>query len=135
MSDEVEPGLSERYRKASPWPVFVALGFVISEIGVVLGFFPITVGGLLLFGGTVAGILGEAGYVTRPSRSLVGFGVVVLAFGLLTVGLNVDPATATLAGLLDPANPFVYRGSAIASAGAILLAIGVVLRGFDGTAT
>jgi hypothetical protein len=134
MSDEVEPGLSERYRKASPWPVFVALGFVIAEVGVVLGFFPIAVGGLLLFGGTVAGILNEAGYVARPDRSLVALGGVVLAFGLLTVGLNVDPAALTPAGLLDPSKPFVYRGTAIASAGTILCAIGLTLRGFGRTA-
>jgi hypothetical protein len=128
MSDEVEPGVSDQYRKASPWPVFVALGFVIAEVGVVLGLFPIAVGGLLLFGGTVAGILSEAGYVGRPARSLGAFGVVLLAFGALTVGLNVDAAALTVAGLLDPAKPFVYRGTAIASAGTILGAAGLTLR-------
>jgi hypothetical protein len=130
MSDEVEPGLSNRYRKASPWPVFVALGFVVSEVGVVLGLFPVAVGGLLLFGGTAAGILSEAGYVARPDRSLVAFGVVLISFGLLTVGLNVDPAALSVTGLLDPSKPFVYRGMAIASSGVILCVLGLTLRAF-----
>ncbi|MFT4923770.1 MAG: hypothetical protein ACI8XM_003001 [Haloarculaceae archaeon] len=131
MSDEVQPGLSDQYRKASPWPLFVALGFVISEVGIILGFFPVAVGGLLLFGGTVAGILTEAGYITRPGWSLGVFGVVLGAFGLATVGLNIDPAAlrigVLLDVLLDPANPFVYRGSAIAVAGLILIAMGLAV--------
>jgi hypothetical protein len=110
--------------------VFVALGFVVSEVGVVLGLFPVAVAGLLLFGGTVAGILTESGYVTRPDRSLAAFGVVLVGFGLLTVGLNVDPAAISVAGLLDPAKPFVYRGVAIASSGAILGVLGLTLRAF-----
>jgi hypothetical protein len=127
MTDEVEPGLSDQYRKASPWPVFIALGFVISEIGVVLGFFPVTVGGLLLFGGTVAGILSESGYVTRPWFSLVAFGTLALGFGALTVGLNAELATLTLDALLDPAQPFVYRGSAIGIAGIMLVGAGATI--------
>jgi hypothetical protein len=126
MSDEIEPGLSERYRKASPWPMFVALGFVLSEIGVVLGFFPVTVGGLLLFGGTVAGILSEAGYVEQPWRSLFALGALLLAFGLLTIGLNLDGGLA-VGTLLDPANPFVYRGFAIAVAAVIIVGVGLTL--------
>lgn len=127
MSDEVEPGIGDRYRKASPWPVFVALGFVISELGVVLGFFPVTVGGLLLFGGTVAGILSESGYVRHPWRSLTGFGILAIAFGALTIGLNADLASLSLEMLLDTGNPFVYRGSAIFMAGLILVAAGVTV--------
>lgn len=134
MSDGVQPGLSDQYRKASPWPVFVALGVVVSEVGVVLGLFPVAVGGLLLFGGTVAGILSEAGYVARPWRSLGAFGLVLLAFGLLTVGLNLDPAALGVGAVLDPTKPFVYRGTAIASAGAILVAVGLSLRIFGGEA-
>lgn len=133
MSDEVEPGLSEQYRKASPWPVFVALGFVISEIGVVLGLFPVTVGGLLLFGATVAGILSESGYVVRPWRSLVVLAVALLALGLLAIGLNVDPGSLSVAALLDPSRPFVYRGTAIAAAGLILAAVGGTLRIAEGS--
>ncbi|WP_302080303.1 DUF7541 family protein [Salinibaculum rarum] len=125
---DVQPGLSDQYRKASPWPMLVAFGFVISEVGVVLGLFPITVGGLLLFGGTVSGILSESGYAAQTWRSLVAFGVVLLAFGALTVGLNISVGALSLEALLDTARPFVYRGSAITAAGLILVAVGVTLH-------
>jgi hypothetical protein len=125
---EVDPGLSDQYRKASPWPMLVAFGFVISEVGIVLGYFPVAVGGLLLFGGTVAGILSESGYVERTWRSLVGFGVILLSFGALTIGLNIDVAALGVDALLDTASPFVYRGSAIAASGLMLAAVGVTLK-------
>ncbi len=125
---EVDPGLSEQYRKASPWPMLVAFGFVISEVGVVLGYFPVTVGGLLLFGGTVGGILSESGYVEQTWRSLAVFGTILIAFGALTIGLNIDVAALTAEALLDTARPFVYRGSAIAAAGMMLVAVGVTLK-------
>jgi len=60
--------------------------------------------------------------------SLAALGVVVTAFGLLTVGLNVDPAGLSAATLLDATNPFVYRGSAIATAGILLVVLGGTLR-------
>lgn len=131
MTDEVEPGLSDQYRKASPWPLFVALGVVLSEVGVVLGLFPVTVGGLLLFGGTVAGILKESGYVDRPAVALASLGLVLLAIGLLAVLLQVDVGAISIDVLLDPTRPFVYRGSAIAGAGIILVAIAGALGGTD----
>jgi len=40
---EETPGLSEQYRKASPWPLFIALGVPISEIGLVFDIFPVAV--------------------------------------------------------------------------------------------
>ena len=125
---EVDPGLSDQYRKASPWPMLVAFGFVISEVGVVLGYFPVAVGGLLLFGGTVAGILSESGYVEQTWRSLVVFGTILVSFGALTIGLNIDVAALGVDVLLDTARPFVYRGSAIAAAGVMLVAVGVTLK-------
>ena len=52
--------------KASPWPLFVALGLAVGEVGVFMGLYPVAVGGLLLFVGSVAGIVQEAGYSERP---------------------------------------------------------------------
>lgn len=127
MSDEVEPGLSDRYRKASPWPLFVALGIVLSEVGVILGFFPVTVGGLLLFGATVAGILRESGYVGRPALAMAVIGLALAGVGLLAVLLQVDPAAVSLEVLLDRTRPFVYRGTAVTVAGLALLAVAVAL--------
>ncbi|MEF8775390.1 MAG: cox cluster protein [Haloarculaceae archaeon] len=127
MTDEVEPGLSDQYRKASPWPMFVALGVVLSEVGVVLGFFPVTVGGLLLFGATVAGILRESGYVGRPALAMALIGIVLAGIGLLAVLLQVDPGLLSMEVLLDRTRPFVYRGTAVGAAGTILVGIAVAL--------
>ena len=69
-------------RKASPWPVFVAVGLAVSEIGVFLdGLYPLAVAGLLLFVGSVAGIVAEAGYVDRPWPLLAGLSVVLVVLG------------------------------------------------------
>ena len=75
------PGLSEQYRKASPWPVFIALGVPLSEIGLVFDVFPLAVGGLLLFCGCIAAMLQEAGYVEMPWSALAVMSVVLFVFG------------------------------------------------------
>jgi hypothetical protein len=127
VSGEVSPGLSDQYRKASPWPMLVAFGFVISELGVLLGIFPITVGGLLLFGGTVAGFLNESEYVTRSWLSLAAIAAVLTVLGGLAVVVNLDISTLSVSALLDPARPFVYRGTSILAAAAIMFAVAVTL--------
>jgi len=76
-----QPGLSDEYRKASPWPVFVAFGLAIFEVGIVMALFPVAVGGLLLFVGSVVGVLRESGYVADPWKGLVTASVVCLAVG------------------------------------------------------
>lgn len=135
MSDDLEPGLSDQYRKASPWPLFVALGFVLSEVGVVLGLFPVTVGGLVLFGGTVAGILAESGYVGTIWKSLVAFGIVISVVGAAIVLVQLGPDGLAAAALLDSARPVVYRAAAIATAGLVLTGAGFALHlGDPGTA-
>jgi len=63
------PGLSEQYRKTSPWPLFIALGVPISEIGLVFDIFPVAVGGLLLFCGCIAGMLQVTISSGRPAHS------------------------------------------------------------------
>lgn len=80
-----EPGLSDQYRRASPWPLFVALGLALSEIGVFIGVFPVAVFGLLLFGGSIAGILTESGYTRRPWPVLIGLGAILAVAGVLVV--------------------------------------------------
>lgn len=102
-----QPGLSDQYRQASPWPLFIALGLALSEVGVVLDIVPISVGGLLLFFGSIVGIIQEAGYAESPWPIAAGIGVLLLVVG----------------GALD----FVYRdaiafrGLAIAITGALFL--------------
>jgi hypothetical protein len=78
---EETPGLSEQYRKASPWPLFIALGVPISEIGLVFDIFPVAVGGLLLFCGCIAGLLQESGYVAAPWNALGVMALLLFAAG------------------------------------------------------
>lgn len=121
---EEQPGLSDQYRTASPWPVFVALGLVLSEIGVFIGLFPVAVFGLILFGGSIAGILTESGYVTRPWPTLVGIGIVlaVIAAGLAVAYLPTASITVTNIGN----GPLFTRLVAVVVAGVVMVAMGGV---------
>ncbi|QCC48008.1 DUF7541 family protein [Halobellus limi] len=107
---DAEPGLSEQYRMASPWPLFIALGIPIAELGILFSLFPIAVGGLLLFGGSVAGMATESGYARTPWRGLIG-----VAAPLAVLGLSF---MFTRIGLPN-------RGLAIVAAAVILVAAGV----------
>lgn len=120
MADD--PGLSDQYGSASPWPLFVAVGFALAEVGVFMGIFPIAVGGVLLFGASVAGILRESGYVTRPWRLLAAIGLAFAALGALIAGTQIEPG-AVVDAIAEP-NGVAGRGLSIAVGGAILLAAG-----------
>lgn len=82
MDEQVEdaPGLSDQYARASPWPVFVVLGLVLGELGVVFAVPAVTVGGATLLAGSVVGILRESGYA---ATLWVPTGVVGAAYGAL----------------------------------------------------
>lgn len=127
-SETVDPGLSDQYRKASPWPLFVALGFAISEAGVLFGVVPVAVGGLLLFGGSIAGIVREAGYAERPWPLLAALGVVFSVAGALVVGTQVGfaPTIDALVDALLAPTGVTLRGLSILGAGGIMVAVGVV---------
>jgi hypothetical protein len=99
------PGLSDQYRAASPWPLFVALGIPISELGILFDVFALSVGGLLLFCGSVAGMAREAEYASSAWRALAVLGVICLALGgALAVGVDLPT-----------------RGYAVVAAGVLLL--------------
>lgn len=123
-------GVSDRYRMASPWPVFVALGFALTELGLVLGVFPVAVGGGLLFGASVAGILTEADYVGHLWRTAayIGVALVVVGAGLIVLGgqFGIDPAVAAIDRPNVAGHRLLSRGLAIATAGVLLLATGAV---------
>ena len=104
------PGLSDQYRKASPWPVFIALGVPISEIGLVFDIFPVAVGGLLLFCGCIAGMLQESGYVDLPWGALGVMSVLLFMIGGAVLYTNPGGVDLTL------------RGYALLATGGILLA-------------
>ncbi len=126
LDRDIEPGLSEQYRKASPWPLFVALGFVLSELGVIMGFFSVTVVGILLFGGTTGAILQESGYIAQSWRAMVSIGALFALLGAVVIATWGE--TLAVGGLVDPANSFAYRGFAVAISGAILAAVGTTAK-------
>ena len=106
--------------KSSAWPVFVALGLVLGEVGVVLGLYPFAVGGLLLFAGSVAGIVHEAGYTRHPWRLLGALGAVLVLLGAAVVASQLPAQTADAwAGALAADDQIVVRGFAIAAAGVV----------------
>ncbi|WP_410765271.1 cox cluster protein [Haloferax sp. DFSO60] len=109
------PGLSDQYRMASPWPVFVALGIPISELGLLFDLFPLAVGGLLLFCGSIAGMLQESGYVESIWKSLGVFSVLLFIIGGAFVFMD---------------GTLVTRGYAVIASGALLLFGGVVFELF-----
>jgi len=123
-----QPGVGDRRRKASPWPLFVALGLAISEVGVVLNLLPLSVGGLLLLVGSVSGIVREAGYVERPWGLLGALGALLVVLGAILVGTQVTALDAgAIAALVERSvvgpepNGVVQRGLSVGFAGAIAL--------------
>lgn len=106
-----QPGLSDEYRKNSPWPLFVAFGLAIFEVGIVWPLFPVAVGGLLLFVGSVVGILRESGYVSNPWKGLVTASVICLVVG--------SAVTLTTDGSVQ------LRGLAVVVGGVVVLFGGV----------
>lgn len=132
MDVDDQQGLSDQYPTASPWPVFVALGLALSEIGVFIGLFPVAVFGLILFGGSVAGILTESGYAERPWPTLVGVGAVL---SLLAVGIGavyLPLSAVTLANVGEGA--LFTRLVAVVVAGLVMAAMGGVGRVVEQTA-
>ena len=103
MSDESNANPSRK--KASPWPPFVALGLALSEVGVFIGLRSVSVVGLLLFVGTVTGILTESEYISRPARaaSVQGFGLISIGIVLIfqnQTGTTVRGQSIVIAGVL-----------------------------------
>jgi hypothetical protein len=119
-----DPGLSDQYPTASPWPLFVALGLALSEVGVFVGLFPVAVFGLILFGGSVAGILTESGYVERPWPTLVGVGVVLAAIAAAIAVLQLPAAELVVSNVGE--GPLFTRLVAVVIAGVVMAAMGGV---------
>ncbi|WP_435335577.1 DUF7541 family protein [Haloarchaeobius sp. TZWWS8] len=111
--------------KASAWPMLIAVGLAISEVGVVFAVLPVSVFGLLLFCGSVAGIVSESGYVDEPWGLMVGFAAVLVLVGAgLFIGYGGTIGGESLIGVSagTTAGGIAYRGVAIALAGVVTLA-------------
>lgn len=119
---EEEVGLSDQYVKASPWPLFVAGGFAVAELGVFVGIFPLAVFGTLLFGGSVAGILTESGYTARPWPTMLALGAILAVAGVAIVLWQTPLAAISIEqfgtdGVLSRALAIAVAGMGLAVAG------------------
>ncbi|MGQ3412258.1 DUF7541 family protein [Natrinema sp. LN54] len=108
-----------------PWPILVALGLVGSEVGIVVGFLPVAVIGLVAFAASVAGILADADYVDRPFAFAATFGAAFVVVG----GVLTAHGTGTVPiGLLEPLSGLASRGVALVIAGVVTIAGAGVMR-------
>ncbi|GGM73729.1 hypothetical protein J2752_002941 [Halarchaeum rubridurum] len=107
-----ESGLAAGYQRSSPWPVFLALGLVLSEVGVFLAgvLLPVAVGGLLLLEMYIIGIFRESGYARTLSRPALGIGSLFTTAGLVLLA----------------ATTYWIRGVTVLAAG-VLAAIGAIV--------
>lgn len=123
----------DRRGLSSPWPILVAVGFALSEVGVIVGLLPIAVGGLLVLSGGAAALLRESSYASSRWRPLSAFGgaLVVAGVGLYLAG---GGPLATVVGFAELGG-VASRGLAIALAGVIVLAGAVLERARTGATT
>lgn len=125
-ADTEDERMADRYHKTSPYPVVIALGLVLSEIGILFNFYPVAVGGLLLFVGSVSGIVHEAGYVTSPWRLGRWLGAVLVVVGLLVVSTQVDGGVSAYLTQLSVQDGITQRGFTIAATGLFVTVAGFV---------
>lgn len=111
MVEQTEQGLSDQYARASPWPIPVVLGIVISEIGIVFdGLLPVAVGGLLLLAASIVGILRESGFAATLYKPAIA---VAAVFGAGGAGLYAG-TTATARGMALGGTGVVVAAAAVA---------------------
>lgn len=111
---------------SSPWPVLVAVGLAVSELGVFVGSVPFSVAGLVLFGGAAAGLAHEAGYGGSPAGPLLVAGglLVVVGGGVWATRLHAFTVPALLAA--PAVDGVARRGVATLVAGGLLAGTGLV---------
>lgn len=111
--------------RASPWPILVALGLAVSELGVFLGSVPVAVAGVVLLGGASAGLARDAGYGASPVGPLLAAGglFVVLGGGVWAVRAVELTVPALLAA--PGGDGVARRGLAVLVAGWLLVGAGI----------
>jgi len=114
MAERTEQGLSDQYTRASPWPIPLVLGLVVTELGIVFqGLVPVAIGGMLLFAASVVGITRESEFADTLWRPALAVAVLFVAVGAVLytgteavtrgtamVGTGVVVAAASLAAFL-----------------------------------
>ena len=119
--------MADRYEKTSPWPIVVVFGLVLSEIGVLFNVYPVAVAGLVMFVGSISGIVHEAGYVTSPWGLVVGLGIALAILGFILISIRVDGVIPVSVLESAAADDVVQRGLTIGATGVVLSLAGLVL--------
>ncbi|WP_254822100.1 DUF7541 family protein [Haloglomus halophilum] len=119
-------GTEDGPTRVSAWPLVVALGLTVSEVGVFMGVYPLAVGGLVLFVASVAGITHEAGYTDRPWRVAGALGVMLVAVGVWMVATQVPLAVDPILTAVEQADGIVLRGFSVVGAG-LVATVGAVV--------
>lgn len=110
----------------SGWPIIVALGLVVGELGVLFGATPVAVGGVVLFGGGAAAIAREAGLARDPWRPLAAIGLVIgaLSFGVWSLRVyELSPGAYLMQVATDA---IAVRAAVVFAAALVLVAAGLV---------
>lgn len=118
--------MDEGEAKGSAWPIAVALGLAIGEVGVLLGLVPVAVSGVVLFGGGIAAISRESGLATDPWHPLAAVGGVIgaLSLGVWSLRVYEFSLSAYLARVTTDA--IAVRAAVVFVAAVVLLGAGLV---------
>ena len=98
---------------STPWPVALAFGLAVAELGVFLGFAVVAAPGVVFFGASLAGAIDEAGYGRSRAFLLVTVGAAIAALGAVAVAAALPIrgyAMLTGAVFLLPLAAFDRRG-------------------------
>lgn len=70
---------------STPWPLALAFGLAVAELGVFLGFAAVAAPGVVFFGASLAGAVDEAGYGRSRPFLLVVVAAAIAALGVVAV--------------------------------------------------
>ncbi len=107
--------------------MLIAFGLAISEVGVLFAVLPLSVFGILLFVGGIAGIVTETGYVDQPWPTLAGLAFVFVAVGGALFAGN-GGGILQNGDVIAVPNGVAYRGISIAVAGVLGLLLALYGR-------
>ena len=101
--------------RTSPWPPFVAISFALSEVGVLLNLRPVSVGGLLLFVGSITGMVTESKYRSRSTLAAGLQGIALVGIGSVLIiqnqtGTTIRGQSIVIAGVLVLFSTLLWRG-------------------------
>lgn len=110
----------------SGWPILVALGIAVGELGVLFGIVPVAVGGVVLFGVGGAAIARESGYAADRWRPLAGIGAVIGALSLGVWSLRVYELSLDAYLVRASADGIALRAAVVFGAAFVLVCSGLV---------